>query len=65
MKMEIEDAFITALHLRNENAVRYFLENGIELDQLEPGCVLEVCYSLEYLRHDPPSELLQLLYIMK
>jgi len=46
MKLEIEDAFVSALHLRNEDTVEYFLKNGIDLDGLEPGCIVEVCYSL-------------------
>jgi hypothetical protein len=43
--------------------VKYFLNNGIMLDEIDPGCILEVCYSLEYLAHDPPTALLALLYI--
>lgn len=40
MKLEIEDAFSSALHLRNEETVEYFLKNGIDLDGIEPGCII-------------------------
>jgi hypothetical protein len=32
MQMEIKDAFISALHLRNYDVIKYYLENGIDLD---------------------------------
>ena len=60
MKMEIEDAFVSALNLRNEAAVAYFLQNGLSLEDISPDCVLTICYSLEYLAHDPPVSLLKL-----
>ena len=62
MKMEIEDAFISALNLRNEEAIAFFLRNGLSIEGVSPESVLTVCSSLEYLSHDPPVELLKLWY---
>lgn len=36
------------------------MRNGYNVEQCETA-VLTVCYSLEYLKHDPPTELLELL----
>ena len=36
MKIEIEDAFVSALNLRNEQIVLYFLKNGLNLENVAP-----------------------------
>ena len=60
LKLFIDEAFLDALHLRYEEIVRYMLESGYNVEEGE-SVVLSVCYSLEYLRHSPPTELLELL----
>ena len=60
MKLEIEDAFISAFHLRNEGIIEYYLKNGLNIDEVMPDAIISVCYSLEYLSHDPPVDLLKL-----
>lgn len=62
--MEIEDAFLLALNLRNEDTIRYFLENGLKLATVADDAALTVCYSLEYLKkNNVPYELFKLVYL--
>jgi hypothetical protein len=62
--LEIEDAFVSALNLRNYETIKYFLENGFKINEVAEDSVLTVCYALEYLRgEDAPFELLKLMYL--
>ena len=59
--MEIEDAFISALNLRNHETVLYFLKNGLKIKEIAEDAPLTVCYSLEYLkREEIPLDLLKM-----
>ncbi len=44
--MEIDDAFLLALNLRNIDTIRYFLENGFKITTVAEDAALTVCYSL-------------------
>ena len=61
LKLYLDDAFVQALHLRYEQIIEYFLRNGYELESNCEEAVVSLCNSLEYLRNDPPVELLKLL----
>lgn len=62
IKLEIEDAFVSALNLRNYETVKYFLENGFNLNEVAEDACLTVCYALEYLKgEDTPLDLLKLM----
>ena len=52
LKLEIEDAFVSALNLRNYETVRHFLENGFDIESVAEDAPLTVCYALEYLKHE-------------
>lgn len=62
IKLEIEEAFVSALNLRNYEAVKCFMENGFKIDEVAPDALLTICYSLEYLRGpEAPLDLLKLM----
>jgi len=44
--LEIEDAFLSALNLKNYETVKYFLENGFKLGTVAEDAPLTVCYAL-------------------
>ncbi len=65
IKLEIEDAFVSALNLRNYETVKYFLENGFNLNEVAEDACLTVCYALEYLKgEDAPLDLLKLMQLI-
>lgn len=45
LKMYIDEGFVQALHLKLDNIVLYFLENGYDVANCE-GTLISVCYSL-------------------
>jgi hypothetical protein len=48
--LEIEDAFISALNLRNHETVLYFLKNGLKIKEIAEDAPLTVCYSWSTLK---------------
>lgn len=49
LKFEIEDAFVSGFNLRNYEVIRYFLENGFDMNEHVEDAVVSLAYSLEYL----------------
>ncbi len=62
LKLEIEDAFVSSFNLRNYETSRYFLDNGMQLNDHIEDAVISLAYSLEYLidPKEAPIELLEL-----
>ncbi|EGR28033.1 hypothetical protein IMG5_184350 [Ichthyophthirius multifiliis] len=61
LRGHIQEAFESILHLRFDEVIEFFLENGYQINQQENNYLIDLCKTSRFFAVDPPKETLNLL----